>query len=141
MEIELLGGNYGELELDGDITWTFLISNSGNDVDRAFLTLHDEGDEGIEVLGNSQPLPGFIISLHEGSLVDNELGASIGIDSMGKIMLGSIDAGDERIVRVHVVVDAVDLPAINTQKFGNIPILGLFKTQKNNIFKILFCFI
>ena len=62
MEIELLGGNYGELELDGDITWTFLISNRGNDVDRAFLTLHEEGEDGIEVLGNSQPLPGFVIS-------------------------------------------------------------------------------
>ncbi len=118
MEIELLGGNYGELELDGDITWTFLISNKGNYADMAFLTLHEEGEDGIEVQGNSQPLPGFTISLHEGSLVDNELGASIGIDSMGKIMLGSIDAGDERIVRVHVVVDNVELPSINTQKFG-----------------------
>ena len=76
------------------------------------------GEDGIEVLGNSQPLPGFVISLHEGSLVDNELGASIGIDSTGKIMLGSIDAGDERIVRVHVVVEDEGLPSINTQKFG-----------------------
>ena len=118
MEIELLGGNFGDLELGGEITWTFLITNSGNDVDEAFLTLHEEGNTGIESVSNSEPLPGFIVSIHEGSIVDNELGASIGIDSSGKVLLGSINPGGERIIRVHVVVNDVDLPPIDTLKFG-----------------------
>ena len=118
MEIELLGGNYGELESEGDVTWTFSIKNSGNAADMAYLTLHEEGDDGIESITNSQPLTGFIVSLHEGSLVDNELGVNIGIDAMGKAMLGAIPAGEERIIRVHVVVGDSDLPSIETQRFG-----------------------
>ena len=118
MDLQLLGGDYGEIESDGEITWTFLINNNGNAADRAFLTLHENGEQGIESLANSLPLPGFIVSIHEGSLVDNELGANIGIDSMGKALLGSIDAGEERIVRVHVVVEDANFPSIETQRFG-----------------------
>ena len=118
MEIELLGGNFGEIESNGEITWTFAILNNGNYPDRASLTLHEEGDDGIEAISNSQPLPGFIVSIHEGSLEDNEIGANIGIDTMGRAMLGEIEPGGQRIVRVHVVLDNTDYPSIETQRFG-----------------------
>lgn len=118
MALELMGGNFGSLESDGSITWTFVISNLGNSPDRAYLSLHQDGDDAIESASNREPLPNYVVSLHEGSLEDDNLGATIGIDAMGVAMLGSIEGGDEKIVRVHIVVADGNLPTIETLRFG-----------------------
>ena len=118
MSLGLLGGNFGTLESDGSITWTFVIQNKGNSKDQAFLSLHKDGEEGIESMSDNEPLPFHVVSLHEGSLEDENLGANIGVDAMGIAMLGLIDAGEERIVRIHVVVGDGNLPAIETLRFG-----------------------
>ena len=119
MQMEFEGSNLRTIGTESEAIWTLVIRNAGNAPDSAKLSFHNESEDGILAEEpSSDALPGFILSLHEGSLLDTNVGAGISISDDGFATLGPMSAGAEKILHIRATVDMEEWPEIGIDKFG-----------------------
>ncbi len=117
--MEFEGSNLRTIGTESEAIWTLVIRNAGNAPDSAKLSFHNESEDGILAEEpSSDALPGFILSLHEGSLLDTNVGAGISINDDGFATLGPMSAGAEKILHIRATVDMEEWPEIGIDQFG-----------------------
>jgi hypothetical protein len=118
MQMELQGSTLRTIGIEAEAIWTVVIRNAGNAPDSAELSFHMDGEDGILPNPVTDALPGYILSLHEGSLLDTNIGAEISIDEDGYAALGPLGASTEKILHIRATVDMEEWPDLGIDKFG-----------------------
>ena len=118
MQMQFEGSNLRTIGTEAEAIWTLVIRNAGNAPDSAKLSFHMDSEEGILSNPTSDALPGYILSLHEGSMLDTNLGAGISIDENGYAALGPLAASTEKILHIRAIVDMEEWPEIGIEQFG-----------------------
>ena len=118
MQMDFEGSNLRTIGTESEAIWTLVIRNTGNAPDSSKLSFHRDGEEGILVEPTLNALPGYILSLHEGSLLDSNIGAGISIGEDGYAALGPLAAGTERVLHIRATVDLEEWPEIGIEQFG-----------------------
>ena len=118
MQMDFEGSNLRTIGTESEAIWTLVIRNTGNAPDSSKLSFHRDSEGGILVEPTLNALPGYVLSLHEGSLLDSNIGAGISIGEDGYAALGPLAAGTERVIHIRATVDLEEWPEIGIEQFG-----------------------